>query len=82
MRVFGYNMGHGNVPLLSLWKGIYFGDRPNATSINLQETYGGNFSKNPEVSSEKLPISTFQCEVQERSEIPLADALSRVTLHP
>ena len=42
------------------WKGIYFGDRPKATSINLQETYGGNFSKDPEVSSEKLPISTFQ----------------------
>ena len=25
-----------------------------------KETYGGNFSKDPEVSSEKLPISTFQ----------------------
>ena len=38
-----------------------------ATSINLQETYGGNFPKDPEVSSEKLPISTFQHAVQERS---------------
>ena len=67
MRVFGNNMGHGKVPLLSLWKGIYFGDRPEATCIDLQETYGGNFSKDPEVSSEKLPISTFQHQVQERS---------------
>ena len=67
MRVFGNHMGHGKVPLLSLWKGIHFGDRPKATSIDIQETYGGNFSKDPEVSSEKLPISTFQCQVQERS---------------
>ena len=42
-------------------------DRPKATSINLQETYGGNLYKNPEVSSKKLPTSTFQCAVQERS---------------
>ena len=61
MRVFGNNMGHGKVPLLSLWQGVYFGDRPKATCIDIQETHGGNFSKDPEVSSEKLPISTFQC---------------------
>ena len=60
MRVPSYNMGHGKVPLISLWKGIYFGDRPKATSIDLPETYSGNFSKDTEVSSEKLPISTFQ----------------------
>ena len=78
--MFGYNLGYGKVPLLSLWKGIYFGDRPKATSIDLQETYGGNFSKDPEVSSEKLPISTFQhVRYRKGVEIPLADALSRVT---
>ena len=60
-------MGNGKVPLLSVWKRIYFGDRPEATSIDLQETYGGNFSKDPELSSEKLPISAFQCQAQERS---------------
>ena len=63
-----HDMGNGKVPLFPVWKGIYFGDRPEATSINLQETYGGNFSKDPEVSSERLPISAFQCQVQERSE--------------
>ena len=52
-------MGHAKVPLLSLWQGVYFGDRAEATSINIQETHGGHFSKDPEVSSEKLPISTF-----------------------
>ena len=66
----------------SLWKGIYIGDRPKASSINLQETYGGTFPSDPEVSSEKLPLSTFQCAVQERSGILLADALSRVTPLP
>ena len=65
--MFGYNMGHGKVPLLPIWKGIYFGHRPKATSIDLQETYGGDFPKDPELSSEKLPISTFQSTGQERS---------------
>ena len=60
-------MGHGNVPLLSIWKGIHLGNGSKATSIDLQETYGGNFPKDPKVSSEKLPISTFQHTVQERS---------------
>ena len=36
----------------------------------------------PEVSSEKLPISTFQCLVQKRSEIPLAATVSHVTSLP
>ena len=35
--------------------------------VSICETYGGNFSKDPEIDSEKLPISTFQCAVQERS---------------
>ena len=56
MRVFSNNMGHEKVPLPSLLKGIYFGDRPKATTIDLQEIYGGNFSKDLEVSSDKLPI--------------------------
>ena len=58
--MFSHNMGNGKVPLLSVWKRSYFGERPEATSINLQETYGGNFSKDPEVSSENLPILAFQ----------------------
>ena len=59
MLVFGYNMGHGKVPLLPIWKGIYLGDRPKATSIDLQETYGGDFPKDPEVSSEKASHINF-----------------------
>ena len=38
-----------------------------ATSINLQEAHGGNFPKDPEIDSEKLPISAFQCTIQESS---------------
>ena len=62
-----YNMGHRKVPLFSLWKGIHLGNGSKAISIHLQEAYGGNFPKDPKISSEKLPISTFQCIVQERS---------------
>ena len=58
------------------------GDRSKATSIDLQETYGENLSKDSEVSSEKLSIPALSCQVQESVEIPLADALSRVTPLP
>ena len=67
MRVPSYNMGHGKVPLFSLWKGIHLGNGSKATSVHLQEAHGGNFPKDPEIDSEKLSISAFQCTVQERS---------------
>ena len=66
-RVPSYHMEHGKVPLLSKWKGIHLGNRSKATSFHLQEAHGENFPKDPEVSSEKLSISTFQCSLQERS---------------
>ena len=81
-RVFSHNMGNRKAPLLSIWQGIYIGDRSEATSIDLQETYGGNISKGSEVSSEKFPISAFDVRYRKGVEIPLADALSRVTPLP
>ena len=60
------HLGNGKVPLLPVWKEIYLGDRSEATSIDLQEAYGGNLSKNSEVSSEKLSIPALPCQVQER----------------
>ena len=33
-------MGNGKVPLLPVWKGIYTGNRPEATCKYLQETHG------------------------------------------
>ena len=63
-RVSSHNMGHGKIPLLSLWKGDYLGNGSEATSIYLQEAYGGNFPKDPEIGGEKLPISAFQNTVQ------------------
>ena len=50
--------------LLSIWQGVHFGDKSETICIHIQETHGGNFSKDPEVSSEKLPISTLQHQVQ------------------
>ena len=67
MRAPSYNMGHGKVPLFSLWKGIYLGNGSNTTSIHLQEAHGGNFPKDLDIDREKLPISAFQCTLQERS---------------
>ena len=55
------------VPLLPIWKGIYVGDRSEATNIHLQEAYGGNLSKDSEVSSEKLSIPALPHQVQERN---------------
>ena len=65
--VLSHDMGHGKIPLLSLWKGVYLGNGSEATSINIQEAYGGNFPKDTEIGGEKLPISAFQATVQERS---------------
>ena len=42
-------------------------NRSKATCVHLQEAHGGNFLKDPQIDSEKLPISAFQCTVQERS---------------
>ena len=38
--------------------------------VSIYKKHGGNFSRDPEVSSEKFPISTFQSTVQERSGNP------------
>ena len=62
-----YNMGHGKVPLFSIWKGIHLVNGSKTTSVHLQKAHGGNFTKDPGFSSEKLPISTFQHSVKERS---------------
>ena len=70
-----FNMEHRKVPLLSLWNGVYLGNRSKVTSINLQEGYGGNFPKDPEIGGEKLSISAFQCTVQEMS----GNTISRCT---
>ena len=69
-------MGHGKIPLLSLWKGVYLGNRSKATSINLQEAYGGNFPKDPEIGVRSFPYQPFHVQYRKGVEIPLADALS------
>ena len=82
MRVSSYDMGHGKVPLFSLWKGIHLGNGSKATSVHLQEAHGGNFPKDPEIDSEKLPYQLFNVQYRKGVEIPLADALSHVTPLP
>ena len=40
MRDIRTYLGNGKVPLLPVWKGIYTGNRPEATCKYLQETHG------------------------------------------
>ena len=42
--------GNGNVSLLPIWKGIHTGDGSEAFSFHIQETYSGNFPKDPETN--------------------------------
>ena len=65
-RVSCNHLGHGKIPLLPIWKGIYLGNRSEATSVHLQKAHGGNFPKDPGVSSQKLSIQTLQHVLQER----------------
>ena len=48
-RVLSNNLEHGEIPLLSVWKGIHIGNRSKASGFNIQEAYGGNFPKNPKI---------------------------------
>ena len=76
------HLGNGKVPLFSLWERIYSGNRPETTCVNLQEAHGGNFSQDPEIGGKKFSIPAFQMRYRKGVEIPLADALSRVTPLP
>ena len=44
------NMGHGKVPLLSIWKGVHTGNKPETFSFHIQEAHGENFPKDPEIN--------------------------------
>ena len=54
--MFGNNLGHVEIPLLSLWEGIHTGDQSKASSFHLQETHGRDFPKDPEIDCQKLSI--------------------------
>ena len=55
---------------------VYLGNRSEATSINLQEAYGKNSPKDPEIVGENFPYQSFNVQYRKEVEIPLADALS------
>ena len=71
-------MGNGKVPLLPVWKRIYFGDRPEATSIDMVEIS----PKIQRLVVKSFPYQPFNVRYRKGVEIPLADALSRVTPLP
>ena len=51
-----YNLGNGEVSLLSLQQAVYLGDRPKTIGGNLQEAHGGDLSQDTMTSSPKFPI--------------------------
>ena len=38
------NLGNGEISSLSLWQAVYTQDRPEASSLHIQETYGRDFT--------------------------------------
>ena len=77
-----YNLGNGEVSLLPLWQTVYLGDRPETIGGYLQEAHGGNLSQDTTSHSKKLSVPTLDVQYRRGTEIPLADALSRVTPLP
>ena len=79
-RVSSHNMGHGKVPLFSLWKGIHLGNGSKATSIYIQEAYKKHMVKiSPKIQRlvvRSFPYQPFNVQYRKGVEIPLADALS------
>ena len=51
-----YNIGNGEISLLSLWQAVYLGDGPETIGGNLQEAHGGDLSQDTVPSSPKFPI--------------------------
>ena len=73
VRVSSYNLGNGEVSLLSLWQAVYLGDRPETIGGNLQEAHGGDLSQDTTTSSPKFPVPALWCAVSKRS----GDTISR-----
>ena len=62
-----YNMGHGKVPLLSLWKGLYFGDRPKATTVTIYRKHMVEISPRMQrLVVRSFPYQPFNLQIQER----------------
>ena len=76
------HLGHGKIPLLPIWKGIYLGNRSEATSVHLQEAHGGNFPRIQRLVVRSFPYQPFNVQYRKGMEIPLADVLSHVTPLP
>ena len=75
-RVSSHNMGYGKIPLFSLYKGVYLGNGSEATSIDLQEAYGGISPRIQRLVVRSFSYQPFNVQYRKGVEMPLADALS------
>ena len=75
-------MRHGKVPLLSIWQGIYFGNQTKTTSADLQEHMVKISPRIQSLVVKSFPYHPFNVQYRKGVEIPLADALSKVTPLP
>ena len=72
-------MGNGKVSLLPLWKGIHIGNLPEATCEYLQEAYDCISPRVQRLIVGSFPYLPFKVVYKKGVDIPVADALSRVT---
>ena len=73
------HLGNGKVPLLPIWKGIYLGDRPEAIYKEHMVEISPRIQM---LVVRSFPYQPFDVRYRKGVEIPLADALSRVTPLP
>ena len=77
------NLGDGEIPLLSIWERIHFGGQSEATSLHIYRKHMVEIS--PRIQRLvviSFPYQPFDVQYRKGVEIPLADALSRVTPTP
>ena len=80
------NLGYGEIPLFfSMEKHFIAWDWSEASCLHLQETHGRYFTQDTKIGCEKLSIPAVALNVlitRRGKDIPLADALSRVSPTP
>ena len=79
MRGIRNYLGNGKVPLLPVWKGIYIGNRPEATCKYLQKHMVDISPRVQRLIVRSFPYLPFKVVYRKGTDIPVTDALSHVT---
>ena len=77
-----HDMGHGKVPLLSLWKGVYLETDQKPLVLIYKKRIVEMSPRIQRLVVRSFPYQPFNVQYRKEVEITLADALSQVTLLP